>query len=212
MAFMEERFPDEIAIGAEGGPTFSTDIVTLGSGFDISFARWVNSLWEWDVATGIKETIDLEQLISFAEVARGRANPFRFKNWLEYKSTDLASEVTAFDQTIGFGDGVTLIYQLTKTYTFGSLSKAKDIKKPVAGTVKIAVDGVEISEGSQWTVDTTTGLVSLVSAAGGSGAPITAGFEFDYPARFKSDIFSLVGITSDLSQMPQVLVKEIRML
>jgi uncharacterized protein (TIGR02217 family) len=54
----------------------------------------------------------------------------------------------------------------------------------VAGTVRIALDGVELASG--WSVDATTGIVTF-AAAPGAGVAITAGFEFDVPVRFDSD-------------------------
>ena len=62
----------------------------------------------------------------------------------------------------------------------------RDIRKPVAGTIKVALDGVDQAEGSDFTVDTATGVVSFTSAPG-NGVAITAGFEFDVPARFGTD-------------------------
>ena len=60
--------------------------------------------------------------------------------------------------------------------------------KPVAGTVRVAVDGVEQSEATDFTVDATTGVVTFEPGhEPGAAAVITAGFEFDVPVRFDTD-------------------------
>jgi uncharacterized protein (TIGR02217 family) len=78
------------------------------------------------------------------------------------------------DQPIGVGDGTRKVFQLVKG--------TRTIAKPVAGTVKVAAGGVAVP----FTVDTTTGLVTLATAPA-VGASVTAGFEFDTPVRFDLD-------------------------
>ena len=70
--------------------------------------------------------------------------------------------------------------------------------KPVAGTVRIALGGVDQPSG--WSVDTTTGVVSF-GAAPGAGVAITAGFEFDVPVRFDTDALD---VTLDLERLGSI--------
>ena len=82
------------------------------------------------------------------------------------------------------------IYQLRKEYGAGGTPlgigrPARVIYKPVSGTVIAAKNGVSISSGLS--VDITTGVVT-VSPAPLVGDTITAGFEFDIPARFDSSL------------------------
>lgn len=53
---------------------------------------------------------------------------------------------------------------------------------------------------SSWTVDTTTGLVTF-AAAPGAGSAITAGFEFDVPVRFDTDVLD---VTLDLERLGSI--------
>ncbi len=79
-------------------------------------------------------------------------------------------------------------FQLTKTYGGAHAPWTRAIRKPVAGTVLVAVGGVSKIEGSDFTVDAATGAVTF--AAGHvppNGAAVTAGFAFDVPVRFDSD-------------------------
>ena len=85
-----------------------------------------------------------------------------------------------------------------KRYASGGQSWTRTIAKPVAGTARIALAGVEQPSG--WTVDTTTGVVTF-SAAPGSGVAITAGFEFDVPVRFDTDALD---VTLDLERLGSI--------
>jgi uncharacterized protein (TIGR02217 family) len=71
-----------------------------------------------------------------------------------------------------------------KTYSAGALATVRPIVKPVAGTVRLAVDGVEEIGG--WSVDTATGLVTFDTPPG-AGLLVSAGYEFDVPVRFAED-------------------------
>ena len=73
---------------------------------------------------------------------------------------------------------------LIKSYASGPSVWTRTINKPVAGTVRVAVAGVEQTSGI--TIDNTTGLVTFDSPPA-AGAAITAGFEFDVAVRFDTD-------------------------
>ncbi len=57
------------------------------------------------------------------------------------------------------------------------------IVKPVAGSVRVALDGAETAA---FTADETTGIVTF-AVAPPAGALLSAGYLFDCPARFDSD-------------------------
>jgi uncharacterized protein (TIGR02217 family) len=125
----------------------------------------------WDVASGLKKQAQIDELIAFFRARRGKAYGFRFKDWSDYKPTG---------QLLGTGDDVLTQLQLVKHYPSGSLIEARTITKPVAGTVKVYLDGIEQVSG--WSVDTTTGLVTFGTAPA-PGVEITADFEFDMTYR-----------------------------
>ena len=99
---------------------------------------------------------------------------------------------------IGTGDGITTAFQLVKRYASGSQTWVRAITKPVAGTVRIALDGAEQLGG--WSVDTTTGVVTFATAPA-EGVAITAGFEFDVPVRFDADALD---VTLDLERLGSI--------
>ena len=56
--------------------------------------------------------------------------------------------MTAGDQAIGEGDGREAEFQLVKRYGSGLRDYVRAITKPVAGTVRLAVDGIEQAQGT----------------------------------------------------------------
>ena len=148
--FHEVRFPDNIAYGATGGPEFATTVVATGGGHEKRNVNWSEARGRWDVASGLKKQAQIDELIAFFRARRGKAYGFRFKDWTDYKATG---------QLLGTGDDVQTQFQLVKHYPSGSVIEVRTITKPVAGTVKVYLDGVEQLSG--WSVDTTTGLVTF---------------------------------------------------
>ncbi|WP_306120467.1 MULTISPECIES: DUF2460 domain-containing protein [unclassified Roseitalea] len=198
MAFHEVRFPDNISRGARGGPERRTQIVELASGDEERNASWANSRRRYDVAYGIRRADDLAAAVAFFEARNGRLHGFRFRDWGDFKSCLPSQTPLPTDQVIGTGDGTTTAFQLVKRYASGSQTWVRTITKPVAGTVRIAFDGAE--EVGGWTVDTTTGVVTLATAPEASVA-ITAGFEFDVPVRFDTDALD---VTLDLERLGSI--------
>ncbi len=187
--FDEVQFPTNVAFGSTGGPQRQTQIVVMGSGAEARNARWVNSRRQWDIVYG-KLSLDAQfAIIQFFEARNGRLIGFRFRDPVDYQSGLLGNYVhptvpTPTDQVIAMGDGVTRIFQLIKNYTSGSRTWQRKIRKPVSGTVLIALNGVKQNSG--WTVDTTTGLVTF-TVAPLYGVVIAAGYQFDTPVRFDTD-------------------------
>jgi uncharacterized protein (TIGR02217 family) len=184
MAFHEVRFPDNISRGARGGPERRIQVVELASGDEERNASWANSRRHYDVAYGIRRADDLAAVVAFFEARNGKLHGFRFKDWADYKSSLPSQPVTPTDQQIGTGTGSLQSFQLTKRYTSGAQTWTRAIAKPVAGSVRLALNGVEQMSG--WSADTATGSVSFATAPG-AGVAITAGFEFDVPLSFDTD-------------------------
>lgn len=176
MAFIETRFPADIAYGSVGGPEYSTEVVMTHSGYEQRNANWAQARARYNVAHGVKTQAQLDTLIAFFRARKGRADGFRFKDWTDYK---------AVSQLIGSGDGSNKVFQLSKTYNSGTSAELRVISKPVAGTVKVYVGGV-LKSVSDYTLDVTSGKITF-GVAPASGAAVTADFEFDVPVRFDTD-------------------------
>jgi len=196
--FHEVRFPDNVAYGATGGPEFATTVLATGSGHEKRNANWAEARGRWDVASGLKTQAQLDELIAFFRARKGKAYGFWFKDWTDYKGTG---------QLLGIGDDAETGFQLVKHYPSGSVIEVRTITKPVAGTVKVYLDGIEQLSG--WSIDTATGIVTF-DVAPGAGVQVTADFEFDVPARFDTDHMAVTIETYRLHNWQQIGVIELR--
>lgn len=206
MAFHEIRFPTDLSRGATGGPERRTEIVALASGFEERNTPWAHSRRRYDAGLGMRSLDDLEALIAFFEARAGQLHGFRWRDWADWRSCRPSGAVTPLDQAIGRGDGATRSFALVKRYASGEAAYARPIAKPVAGTVRVAVDGVEVAA----EVNAATGVVTLAEAPA-EGASVTAGFEFDVPVRFDTDRIQVSVSGFEAGEVPQVPVVEIRL-
>jgi uncharacterized protein (TIGR02217 family) len=207
-SFHEIRFPTSIAFHATGGPERKTEVVALGSGFEERNAVWANSRRRYDAGYGVKSLDDLHAVIAFFEARLGRLNGFRFKDFSDFKSCVPSQGPSPLDQPLGTGDGHSTVFALSKTYISGPSSWTRTIAKPVAGTLRIALGGTEITTG--FGVDTATGLVTFTDAPH-SGSAITAGFAFDTPVRFDTDQLAINLASFAAGEIPSIPLVEIRL-
>ncbi len=147
MAFHDIRFPTGISRAAQGGPERRTDVVVLGSGAEERNARWADSRRGYNAGYGVKSLNDLHAVIAFFEERRGRLHGFRWRDPSDWKSCPPEDTPSALDQLIGLGNGATAAFQLKKTYGAALNPWARDIKKPVDGSVLVAVAGATQTAG-----------------------------------------------------------------
>jgi uncharacterized protein (TIGR02217 family) len=178
-AFDEVALPARLAFGSTGGVERRTEVVTLASGYERRSTPWAHGRRRYLIGAGVRSLDDAATLVAFFEARRGRLHGFRFKDFADFKSCAPSAAVSAADQVIGEGGGVTAAFQLVKAY--GDV--AREIRKPVAGSVVAAVDGVATSA---FTVDAATGIVTFDTPPA-DGAVVSAGFRFDTPVRFDTD-------------------------
>lgn len=209
MSFHEIRFPANLSFGSIGGPERRTEIVTLANGFEERNTPWSQSRRRYDAGLGLRSLDDIEDLVAFFEARQGQMHGFRWKDWSDYKSCPSSRVVGYADQLIGAGDGESLSFALTKTYASGTASYLRTIAKPVAGTVRVGLQGDPLSEGIHYKVDTATGLVTFASAPA-VDERITAGFEFDVPVRFDTDRIHTSVASFQAGEVPNVPVVEVR--
>jgi uncharacterized protein (TIGR02217 family) len=210
MAFHEVRFPASLSFGSVGGPERRTEIVTLVNGFEERNTPWAHSRRRYDAGMGLRSLDDVETLIAFFEARCGQLHGFRWKDWADYRSAPASREVSALDQEIAAGDGLTATFPLIKTYRSGEQTYVRPIAKPVRGSVRIALAGDPLVETVDWTVDETTGLVTFAHPPD-LGARITAGFEFDVPVRFDTDRIATSVASFRAGDVPAVPVVELRL-
>ena len=88
-------------------------------------------------------SLDLQDIIAFYEARRGPLHGFRFRDPFDMKSCAAGATPAATDQALGTGDGATARFALVKRYGSGGDAYLRPIRKPVAGTLKVAVAGIE---------------------------------------------------------------------
>ena len=209
--FHEVRFPLDIALKSRGGPRRRTEVVTLGSGRETRNARWSRSRRRFDAGYGVKSIAALSSVVAFFEERRGMLYGFRFRDRADFKSCAPDAAPGPFDQKIGTGDGAQRSFQLVKTYGAAFAPYAREIAKPVTGSVRIGVSGVEKSAATDFDIDHTTDNVSLkFGRAPDSGALVTAGFLFDVPARFDTDYLEVDFAAFDAGEIPKIPIIEIQ--
>ena len=210
-AFHEILFPLDIALNSAGGPQRRTDVVTLGSGAEERNARWAHSRRRYDAGYGVKTFEALSQVVAFFEERRGRFHGFRWRDRLDHSSAASGVSITPTDQVIGSGDGVTATFQLGKIYGALYSPYRRPIAKPVPGSVRIAVAETEAEQGTQFTVDMATGVVTFSPGhIPPPGAAITAGFLFDVPVRFDTDYLEVDLSAFSAGAIPKIPLVEIR--
>jgi uncharacterized protein (TIGR02217 family) len=190
MAFHDVQFPTDISWGATAGPSTLTIITELDSGGEQRQSRWSGARWRGDAKKGIQTVADVRAVLDFHRRRDGSAHAFPYKDWSDYATSPTGTTcwpedvaVTKDDVQLGVGDGSKTQFQLVKKYTDAAVVKTRNITKPVNGTVKVALDGTLKTEGADYTVNYTTGIVTFNSAPG-VGVVVTAGCEFNVPVRF----------------------------
>jgi len=203
--FHDVRFPLEVGYGAGGGPEFSTTVIGTASGFEQRNINWAEARGRYDAGLGVRSEADLATVTAFFRARRGRAFAFRFRDPFDFSSAPMGGAVTALDQRLGTGDGVRTTFPLVKHYG-ESEPQVRRITRPVAGTVRVAVNGAEMTGG--WLLGA-LGEVQF-EAAPAAGAAVTAGFEFDVPVRFGEDQLSVSLAGFRAGEIPAIPLIEVR--
>ncbi len=192
-SFHEVRFPDAVARGAAGGPEYSTDVVSVASGYEQRNQNWDLARGRWDISTGIRTREQMAEVIAFFRARKGRAYGFRFKDWSDFQADAEPLAPTASP----------LVWQLVKRYASGGSEEARIITKPVPGTVVVRIDGNFVSPA----IDHLTGRITFDAEP---AVQPYADFEFDVPVRFDSDHLAVTLRHFDSAIVPSIPLIEIR--
>ena len=192
--FLEERLPLDIRMGASHSDDYAVTITQTAGGAEYRKLVHQYPMRRWTINFTLLRDDLAARVLALYHRAYGRYAGFRVRDVDDYNSSATGrGTITMLDQPLTrLAAGV---YQLRKEYGSGGTPlgigrPARVVYKPVSGTVIAAKNGVLISSGL--TVDTATGQITI-SPAPLVGDTITAGFEFDIPARFDSalDVASL---------------------
>lgn len=203
---------------AFSSPRWSTRIAIVDSGAEQVNQRWEHPLHQFTLPEAVRTHDVFESIHDHWLVMRGPVHTFPFRDPLDFASVALAAPnteptVSGTDQTIGTGDGVTKVFQLTKTYTRGPETYVRNIFHPVVSTVLVTIDGADplaMSPAMTWSVDRLTGIVSFDTAPE-LGAVIRAGYLYDVEVRFESDdAFDGIVRTFGLGGFADITLVEVR--
>lgn len=207
MSFHDVLFPADIAFSSIGGPERLTQITTLASGHEVRNALWAHSRRRYQVGYGVKTLEQLHTIITFFEERRGRLYGFRFHDQRDDRSTHPKAEIVATDQRLGLGDGVQTSFQLIKTYGQFDAPYRRTITKPKLGSVRVAIDDVELQSG--FSVNHATGEVTF-NTPPANGAEVRAGFAFHVPVRFDTDALAIDLESFQGGAIPDIPLIEVR--
>ncbi len=209
--FHEVRFPLDIALGARGGPERKTEIVTTATGREERNARWAHSRRKYDAGYGVKTIARLAEIVAFFEERRGRLHGFRFRDRLDWTSAPGNAAPGPLDQALGTGDGARVEFALRKTYGTVFAPYSRPILKPVSGSVRVAVAGIEAVAGTAFHADAASGIVTFQPGhVPPPGAAVTAGFVFDVPVRFDTDFLEFDLSAFEAGAIPSIPLVELR--
>lgn len=163
--FLEERISSLIRMGSSYVDDYAVDIVTTSGGQEYRSLVHPFPVRKFDVSYLLDNNQTYAELQAIYHRAHGRFAGFRARCFDEWSSNGRTGTPTAFDQPTGLvSDGV---YQLRKLYGTDKAAGAtgyayREIKKPVSGTVRVAIGATEIRN-DDWSVDATTGRVTFAA-------------------------------------------------
>lgn len=170
MSFIEQRLLDRLAIGTQGGATWSTRQVPMSNGIVRRNAQRSRPLYRFAILYQNLLPEQHQAVRDAFNACRGGAYGFRLRDPSDFEATNEAFAV---------GTGSSQTVQLTKRYTFGTETVTRPIRKPNAGVV-ITANHAPISA----TVDTTTGLATFTAP---DGHIVRWTGTFDVPVYFGAD-------------------------
>jgi uncharacterized protein (TIGR02217 family) len=173
MAFLNVRFPECFSYGAQFGPMFKTDVVVVNSGYESRNRIWQYARIMADVSQNVKTLDDFETLQAFFNLAAGKANAFRVKDW-----TDYVVPLARGRLGTGVGSGEPA-YQLAKRYTTAGQNYDRPITRPVSGQVAVTRNGTPVvigpSAGQLLSINVDTGIVTFRPDASADVTGVTVG-------------------------------------
>jgi uncharacterized protein (TIGR02217 family) len=208
-AFHDVVFPLSVAFGSTVTRERKVEVVQFASGREQRNARLAHSRRTYDAGNGIRSIADLRVVLDFYEARRGPLTSFRFRDPVDNSSAANGGTPLPGDQLIGTGNGVNARFALTKKYGAGADAYLRPVRRPIAGTVRVAVNGTEALP-SDFSLDSATGeIVFIPGKIPGNGAAVTAGFSLHVEVRFASETLSANLTAFDAGEVPSVPLVEV---
>lgn len=193
MAFDDTaEFPIDVQYGGSYGPGYSTSVIEADSGHTHRIARWPNARRRFNARYAVRSYDKLYTLLEHYHGRDGIVRGFPVKDFTDFTTASNGRDAPANnDVVLGTGDSSNKDFQLIKKYVSGGRTVNRTLTKIVAGSVKVAIQGVDQPTG--WSVDTTTGILSF-TVAPGLGFSVTAGCEFRVPVQYGAELDDVLSI------------------
>ncbi len=163
--FLEERLAENIDYGSGFGASYAVSTVTTAGGNEYRSMKHPFIKAQMTIEFERQTNFIISQIVDLNNRAGGTYRGFRVMHPADFSTKDYRGAPSAFDQAMIL-DNPTVpgVYQLMRWYGDSSDPSCirRRIRKPVSGTVKVGVGG-QILPVAQWSVDNTTGLVTLAA-------------------------------------------------
>lgn len=156
-----------------------TEVLELGNGEEQRIPQWEDGRRKFDASLGVRSLKDLQDLLKFHALRRGRAFGFKVRDLVDY-------EVKSGEGVIGAYVAGQNTLQLAKNYTDAANSWTREIRKPEQGTVKVFYGAAQKTEGVDYSINYSTGALTILIAPA-VGIIISATLRFYVPVRFVED-------------------------
>jgi uncharacterized protein (TIGR02217 family) len=183
MGILSGRFPDDIAVGAEGGwPGWLVTIVSHAGGQETPHLDDDESRGRWNVARVVEEQDLHDEARRFFIRARGSFHYWRFKDHADFECFR-----TGDDRGRLVGSGTN--WQAHKVYASSDdFEYLRRLYRIVEGTDRIWRNGSLMTRDTHYTIDEDTGVI--VSSGEWDGDLLEFACEFDVLCRFDMDRLS----------------------
>lgn len=205
-------FPYTLSWNSEYGLDTNVALLSKTSGQRMGIGRWNGEQRVYNAAQGIKIAADLTVIKNHWRRRGGSLDDFPLLDLMDHTTaSDSRSAQSMLDHVIGTGDGATVDFQLITRLTDADGSLVRNIQKPKMGTVRVAVGGTQKVEGTHFTVNYMTGIVTFDSGSiPALAANITAGCEYYIPVFYGSNAasqFRATNLEADLMSLSIPLIE-----
>ncbi|QJP08411.1 DUF2460 domain-containing protein [Pseudomonas multiresinivorans] len=175
--FLEERLAENIDYGSGFGSSYAVDTVQTAGGNEYRSLKHPFIKASMTIEFERQTNFIISEILDLNNRAGGTFRGFRAMHPADYSTKNYREPPTAFDQPMVLvNPTVPGVYQLMRWYGDSSDASCirRRIRKPVAGTVKVGVHGAAFPT-AQWSVDNTTGIVTMAGNKNGTITNITKG-------------------------------------
>lgn len=193
--FYDIVFPESISIKSSYIIEYNTIINKSKNGGELRISNYDYPLLSYNVVNDLKTKKELEEIINFFKLVKGRAYGFKFKDWLDYK---------AINQNIAIANGEQTEFQLIKTYNINNKIQIRKITKPE--NVSVFVNQQNITQNIN--INYSNGIITF-NTPPEKDSIITATFDFYVPVRFDNDKIEIIMKNDKVGEIKDLKIVEL---